>query len=397
MKVLTYTSLFPNSSQPLHAVFVKERVKAMAKLCDLRVVAPVPWFPALQRFEKYYTYSQVPKTETSDGLDIAHPRYVTLPKIGKSIDGWLMYRSTLRSMQHIQQEFDFDIIDAHWAYPDGYAAILLGQELGKPVSLTIRGDDISTFMDYPDRCKRIVYALDQAQGVIGVCQALCDAAVSGGAQGHNFTVIPNGVDADKFHPVSQKAARAHLKQPQERRILLSVGHLTERKGFHHVMEAVRILVQQGMHDLLYVIVGGADAEGNFRSELEKQIDAHQMHEHVLLAGAQPHAELNYWYSMADLFCLASSREGWPNVLFEALACGKPVVATRAWGIPEVICSDEYGVLVEERNGVALAHGIEAAFRREWDTEAILAYARANTWDRVGQKVINTFHKFLEKI
>ena len=309
-----------------------------------------------------------------------------------------MYRTTLPTVQRIQQEFDFDIIDAHWAYPDGYAAILLGQTLCKPVSITIRGDDISIFTDYPSRCKRIVYALNNARYVIAVSNALRETAIEKGAHGGNITVIPNGVDTEKFRMIPQNEARMKLNLPQKHRIILSVGRLHPSKGFHHIIDAIKRLVERGETDLLYLIVGEVDAEkNNYRSELETQIQRLGMQKHILLVGPQPHAELYLWYSACDLFCLASSREGWPNVLFEALACGKSVVATRGWGgIPEVICSDQYGLLVEERNGEALAKGIDQALQRKWNTDAIIAYAQANTWDKVGCKVIDTFTVHLDE-
>jgi glycosyltransferase involved in cell wall biosynthesis len=205
-----------------------------------------------------------------------------------------------------------------------------------------------------------------------------------------ITVIPNGVDLFRFFPVNKQEARKIANLPLDRRIILSVGHLCERKGFHLLIDAMKELIKRGEKDLLLVIVGGNTHEGDFRKYLEERIIRQGLENHVLLAGPKPPDELRIWYSAADLFCLASSREGWPNVCFESLACGVPVIATRVWGTPEVICSPDYGLLVEERSVEALTAKIEQGLKTEWDSEKMVAYARQNTWQGVAGKVLEVF-------
>jgi glycosyltransferase involved in cell wall biosynthesis len=104
--------------------------------------------------------------------------------------------------------------------------------------------------------------------------------------------------------------------------------------------------------------------------------------------------LRDWYSAADVYCLASETEGWPNVLLESLACGTPVVATNTWGTPEIICSEDYGLLVE-RSAASIAHGLQTALAKEWNCQAMIAYAATHTWQNVAKKVVENFASALK--
>jgi len=365
-------------------------MEEVARLCELEVMAPVPWFPPLRLHERYYNYSRVVSEEWVGSLRVYHPGFFLLPKVGKALDGVSMFLGTYGPARRLQQRFPFDLIDVHYAYPDGYAGYLLARALGKPYTITIRGTDINLLARYPLRRRLIYKALSQASGVISVCQALKEAAIPLGVPEAKITVIPNGVDVTRFFPVDKRRARERVHLPPDRRILLSVGHLCERKGFHLLIDAMGDLIKKVGRDLLLVIVGGNTHDGDFKTYLEGRIARQGLENHVLLAGPKPPDELRVWYSAADLSCLASSREGWPNVCLESLACGVPVVATRVWGTPEVLCSPDYGLLINRRSAEALATGIEQALKKEWDSEKMIAYARQNTWQKVAGQVIKIF-------
>ncbi|MCS6860425.1 MAG: glycosyltransferase family 4 protein [Abditibacteriales bacterium] len=390
MKVLTLTTLFPNHRFPLHGLFVKARMEEVAKLCEVEVVAPVPFFPPLRVSERYYNYSQVVREEWMGGMRVYHPRFFLLPKVGKGLDGLLLFLSIYPAVKKLYRRFPFDLLDVHFAYPDGYAGYLLARALKKPYTVTIRGSDVNLFPQYPVRRQLIRRALSNANRVIAVCQALKDAAVALDVPADHIVVVPNGVDLTRFFPVNKQEARRTVNLPPERRIILSVGHLCERKGFHLLIEAMPTLLQKVGHDLLLVIVGGNVFEGDFLTFLKNKVAELRLDDHVLLVGPKSPEELRFWYSAADLFCLASSREGWPNVCFESLACGVPVVATNIWGTPEVICSPDYGLLVDERTPKALAAGIERGLQTTWDARKMIDYARQHTWANVARQVLSVF-------
>lgn len=395
MKVLTFSTLWPNHEQPLFGLFVKERIKALAKLCELRVVAPVPWVPPVNALgERYYRYSRVPSREIQGDLDVYHPRYVTFPKILKSQDGAFMSMSVRGFIRKMHREFPFDIIDAHWAYPDGYAAGSLARELGVPFTVTVRGDDINVFTQDEGRRGKIIHTLRDADRIFAVCADLRDRVIEYGVQPEKVEVIGNGVDSSKFFPVDRGEARQRLGLPTDRKIILSVGHLCRLKGFHLLISVAEAMARsRDGRRVMLVIVGGDSETGASSSVLSKQIDDAGLQDTVRLAGPKSPDELAYWYSASDVFCLASSREGWPNVVLESLACGTPVVATRVGGIPEIIRSDRVGFLVE-RSVESFIQGIKRALDESWDRGYIVQYARQFSWENTAKSLYDAFGKII---
>lgn len=384
MKVLVFTSLFPNNVEPNKGVFIKERMVNVAKLCEVKVIAPVPYFPPIKIFKRWYPFFQVKKKEVIEGLEVFRPRFFIVPKIGMVFYGLFMFLSVLKPVKTIQKEFNFDLIDAHYIYPDGIAAVLLGKFLKKPVVVSVRGTDINFYPKFTLIRKQIIYTLKNAAKIISVCQALKDKMVKLGILSEKIEVIPNGVDIEKFKPFPRIKARKELNLPIDQKIILSVGHLVKRKGFQYLIDALSEIKNNGDKDSTptLVIVG----EGLYRFKLENQIKELHLEKEVRLIGAKPHNELYKWYGSADLFCLASFREGWPNVIFESLACGTPVVATNVDGIPEVICSEDYGILVDEQDSKKIAQAIIKALDKNWDIQKLVKYAQENTWNKVAQKV-----------
>jgi len=390
MNVLVFTQLFPNNIWPNKGVFIKERMCAYSKLegVALKVVAPVPYFPSVKIGQRWQ-YSRVVKKEIIDGIEVTHPRFFMTPKIGRSLHGVLLFLSVLAHLKQIQKTFDFDLIDSHFVYPDGFAAVLLGKVLNKPVTISARGSDVNVYKDLRVISHLLRYALARANRVIAVSQALAYAIEGLGISKGKIVVIPNGVDRSMFFPQPKDEAREKVGLGTGK-TLLSVGHLKHNKGFDLLMHALKILVDCRKGDALQLIIIG---EGAIQGELEQLVGSLGLHDRVWLVGAIPHHQLRAWYNAADVFCLASDQEGWPNVIMESLACGTPVVATKAGGIPEIVNAAYLGILTD-RNPDALAGAIGEALDRMWDQKAIAREAQKHTWGQAVSALSEVYRSVL---
>jgi teichuronic acid biosynthesis glycosyltransferase TuaC len=386
LRILVYTSLFPNSVQPLAGTFVRERLRYLREFVDMSVIAPVPYFPSWLHFSRWRNWARIPHSENCGGFDTKHPRYLVIPKLGMATHGVSMFAGTLRQVCDRLKEADFDLIDAHYVYPDGFAATLLGTFLKKPVVVSARGSDINLFSQFRVIRPLIRQVLGRAQGLIAVSQALKEKMVRLGCRNENLAVVANGVDPHKFAPQPRLDMRRKLGLPDDRKIVIAVGHLDKNKGFHILIDAIARLKSSGV---MLVIVG----EGPRRGYLESRIEELGLNDDVKLMGTVPHDELAPWYSAADVFCLPSSREGCPNVVLEAMACGRPVVATRVGGIPELVVSPNFGTLVE-RTVDGFTSALKDALHKDWDDDAIAAHARSHSWDNVTAQIMDVYSKAL---
>jgi glycosyltransferase involved in cell wall biosynthesis len=324
-------------------------------------------------------------------MEVFHPRYLMTPKVGMTLYGISLFLSTWRAVRRIGRSFKFDLIDAHYVYPDGFAAALLGLAMKKPVVISARGSDINLYSQMPMIRPLLRFALTRATRVIAVSEALKEVMVRLGTAEERIEVIPNGVDAQKFAPMPRREARTRLGL-NEGTYLLSVGNLTENKGVHLLVRALHLLrSRHHVTDLSLLVVG----DGPMRHELERLAASLDLAEHVRFVGRVAHEQLHVWYSAADLFCLASAREGWPNVLMEAQACGLPIVATRVGGVPEIVSSEAVGLLArrEERD---LAQTILMALQRPWPSDALRQHASSFSWTRVADALSATFARALNR-
>ena len=387
MKVLTFTTLYPNAAQPHHGVFVENRLRHLAATgkVDARVVAPVPWFPfAAERFGRYGAFARAPSHETRHGIEVSHPRYLVIPKVGMNLAPRLLYRGALRAVKSlIDNGFDFDLIDAHYFYPDGVAAVMLGERFGKPVTITARGTDINLIAQIGVPGKMIREAAGRAAGVIAVSRALEGGLAGIGVNSDRITVLRNGVDLDLFRPIDRAASRSKfaLNAPT----LLFVGNLVRLKGHDLVIRALRTLPEV---DLL--IVGSGPEEVRLRG-LARELGVSTR---VRFMGPVPHEQLAELYSAADALVLASSREGWPNVLLEAMACGTPVIASNVGGIPEIVATPEAGVLMRERSAEGIADAVRALLSHPPDRPATRRYAERFSWDATTEGQLRLFGSIL---
>lgn len=391
MRVLVLSSVFPNPKQPALGVFVRERMKHVAKECDVVVVAPVPWFPFTSFLRPQWT--GIPPVEEQDGLRVLHPRFLSVPGVLKWLDGVLYAVSLAPFLLRLRKRFAFDLIDAHFAYPDGMAAVLLGRLLRRPVVITLRGS-IVRLSRYPLHRPQLSFALRAATKIVAVSQSLKDVALSlGGIVPEKIRVVPNGVDVGRFRPGDRAAARRRLGLPPDRTVLLSVGGLNEGKGHHRIVGLLPGLLKRHP-DLLYVIVGSERPIDSTRPLLNRLIAEHGLRDHVLIAGECSHDEVPVWLAAADVFCLATRSEGWANVLLESVACGRPVVATRVGGNAEVIPDEALGLLVAPDSDAALERGILEALDRTWDEATLVGHARSHSWESTARAVLDEFRRII---
>ncbi|MDR3212621.1 MAG: glycosyltransferase family 4 protein [Azoarcus sp.] len=376
------SSLFPSSVQPNSGLFVRERMFRVARRLPLFVVAPTPWFPYQEWIREYwkkpYFRPGAPEYEEQQGIPVWYPRFLSVPGVFKNCDGWTMALAAHRRFAAMRHAGHLDLIDAHFGYPDGYAAILIGRRLGVPVTITLRGSEVRLAHD-PFLGPKLREALMGATKVFTVCESLRQFAVDLGVPGERAEVIGNGVDAGRFRPRDRNAARAALGVPLDAPVLISVGWLVEGKGYHRVIEVLPELVRR-WPGLVYLIVGGGSPAGNDRAALEAQIERLGLKETVRFLGELPPGDLPGPLSAADVFVLATRSEGWANVFLEAMACGLPVVTTDVGGNREVVSRPELGVVVPFGEPLALEAALDRALSRPWDRAAIRRYAESNSWD-----------------
>jgi glycosyltransferase involved in cell wall biosynthesis len=378
IRTITFTTLYPNSARPRHGIFIEQRLRHLLRSGEVesRVVAPSAWFPSgSARFGGWSVFGRVPPREERHGIPILYPRYVLVPKLGMSLAPLTMAlaaRTALTRM--IWEGFDFDVIDAHYLYPDGVAAAILGAWLGKPVIVSVLGDDVITLPRFRLPRRMILWAVNRCAGVTTVCQALKDRLVEVGAPAEKIRVVLHGVDPGLFHPVDREAVRRRLGLTG--RVLLSVGHLTKRKGHHLAIQALAELP-----DTTLMIVGDGWMEGELR-ELARSLG---LEERVRFLGQVEQENLSEYYGAADALVLASSREGIANVLIESMACGTPVIATPVWGTPEAVTVPEAGVLMRDRSVGALVEAARWLFANYPDREATRRHAATFTWERTSRE------------
>ena len=391
IKILLFSTLFPSNSRPIHGVFVETRLTNLLKSgsIDAQVMAPVPWFPFKNKyFGKYAHFASTPMFEERNNVKVYHPRYFLPPKVGQNIAPLTLAIGALPTIKKIiKQGFDFDIIDAHFWYPDGVAALIISRILGKPFVCTARGSDITLYKQFRIPRKYLKYALCSSAANIGVCNDLVLQMVKLGAPPERSLAIRNGVDLDRFMPLDKYLARTFLGIPRNCLLLLSVGHLIERKGHHLVIEMLIYF-----KDARLIIVGAGPMEMELRNFAKRLgVDAR-----LIFAGTQPNDILPTYYSAADALVLASSFEGWANVLLESMACGTPVVATPVNGTPEVVAVPDAGRLALKRDVKHLNEALSSLLENYPDRQNVRKYAEKFSWEETTRLQCEVFSKISGK-
>jgi glycosyltransferase involved in cell wall biosynthesis len=372
MRVLIVTKIFPSSVEPLSSPFNRKQFGALSKLCDVEVLATIPWFPgasALRRWSPAGKLSQVPRAELIDGIRVLHPRVAFVPKVGHSIAGPL-YAASLASAA-LGYRDRVDVVLGAWAYPDGFAAVALAELLGVPAVIKLHGSDMNVVARWSGPRRLLEWALPRAERIVAVSQPLANAAVELGVARSRIDLVPNGVDRESFRPRDRGAARAALGLDQSRPLVLYVGHVTEQKGTFDLVRAFAAGAERLRRAQLVVVGDGAGLT-------ECRALADELGVTASFVGAQPHERIPTWLDACDLLALPSWNEGMPNVVLEALASGRRVVATRVGGIPDVV-HGPLGELVAPRDIAALADALARVLETPYEPAEVAAALTRPDW------------------
>jgi teichuronic acid biosynthesis glycosyltransferase TuaC len=375
MRVLVVTKIFPNAAEPLSAPFNRQQMAALRRRCPVDVLAAIPWFPGAGVFAQWSSagrLTRVPRTDRIDGVDVTHPRVLYLPRFGHVLSAAFYAASVLPELR--RRRGTFDVLLGSWAYPDGVAVVALGLALGVPTVVKLHGSDMDVLATRPSLRRQLAWALPRAARVVAVSRALGRAAAALGVPADRIDIVTNGVDDALFHPRDRAAARAELGRGGDRRPwLLFVGRVEVDKGMLDLTAAFQ-RVAAASPDAVLVVVG----DGKARAAAEEAL--RPLADRVVFAGARPLAEMPVWMAACDVLTLPSHHEGTPNVLLEALACGRRVVATRVGGIPDVVHRPELGALVPVADAGALAEALATALATPYDAAAVATLGARGGWD-----------------
>jgi len=370
-RVLVITNLFPNNKESTRGIFNKQQFSELAKFCELKLVAPVPFYQ-----------KDIPLQEEIEGIKVYHPKYFFTPKILRFLYGYFFYYSLINKVKNIYKDFKFDIILASWAYPDGVGSVLIAKEMNKPIIVKAMGTDINLYTKYFLRRKIISSTLKKADKVIAVSFGLKNRLMQIGIPEDKIEVLLNGVNTELFRPLEQAECRDKFKLPLDQKIILFIGNLVPVKGLEYLIEAFALFLNETKDNISLILVG----DGPLKQKLTLKTKEFNIEKNVQFMGKQPYGDIPYWINACDIFCLPSISEGCPNVVIEALSCGKPVVATNVGGIPELVTSKEFGLLVTSKDPNALAKAFHHVFKEDWEHHKIAELIRSNSWAENARKL-----------
>ena len=372
LRVLTFTDLYPNPVQPRHGIFVEHRLRNLVATgaVTATVVAPVPKLAAfLPAFGRARAPANLPTADLRHGIRVHYPRFPFLPRLTNWVNPISVALTSLPVIQRLRRdEGDFHLIDAHFFYPVGIAAVLLGIWLNKPVVITARGSDINLHTRFRMQRAWIRWAANRAAALVTVSTALRMALADIGVPLSRITVVQNGVDLEAFKVRDRAPLRARLGW--SRPTLLAVGNLVPEKGHDLIIEALPLLT-----DVTLVIVGSGPEE----QWLRRLARNYGVESRVTWVPYLSQNELAEYYCAADATVLASSREGMANVLLESLACGTRVIASDVGGNAEVVCDDRAGVLLHERSAAAIVEAYRKVRASDLDASMTRLFAERFGW------------------
>ncbi len=385
MKILSLSSVYPNPAERGLGLFVRARLQQMAASAEIKVIAPVPLVDYSNPRGKVFQSRAFPLTRQDGPIEVFHPRWL-FPPNGTPLNVFCQFCRLLPLLRRIRKTFPFDLIDAHFGYPEGATAGLLAEAFHVPYTITLRGSE-TVFAGYRYRRKALQWAMRRASHVITVSEDLRKFAIQEGAAPGRASTVPNGIDPEIFHPRDARQMRLLHSLPLDRQLIVSAGELIEAKGHHLVIQAVKSLLERGLDVELAVVGSTARGGPRYEDRLRQLVRDLDLDGRVRFIGWVDRNGLAELLSAADLFCLASFTEGWPNVVHEALGCGTPVVASHVGGVPAMLSSPQYGFTVHPKDAARLTEALERGLRKQWNRGVISTWGGSRTWTAVAREVL----------
>jgi|GEM_PF-331397 len=438
MKILVLTDMFPSKEDPTLGIFVQELTNAIANKNQVVVIYPQIWNPlsikpyktsmsprSVQENKNVFARSvndeAISKEEIlrsaqndseqkvrdndskvsseerngnyhsqTNGIEVYRPKLFIPPKGDR-----LFFRTiafflvAFPLIKNLAKKFHFDLIHAHMACPAGFVAVLLGMILRKPVIVTAHGSDIHSFPQYFFLKHLIRFTLKRATKIVAVSWSLKDLIMKIAGSQKNLLVIRNGTKPEKFFPMDKMKTRQMFNLPTHEKIILCISSLTPTKGIDILLRAFAD-INDGCSNLMIL--------GKGELELQLKTLAKDLHieNRVFFIGSRNHDEIPLWLNACDVLCLSSHCEGFPTVIVEAFACGKPVVATKVGGVPEAVANESLGILVEPGNKEELALALHEALKKEWNHQAIAEYGKRFSWDAIADEYLELYKNVVSK-
>ena len=386
LRILSISTVFPNVREASLGVFVESRLQHMAEdpAVSIKVTAPVPLLDYSHWRSLGTRGDSIPSQQMRGRLEVFYPRWFYPPKGGAHNASFLYWR--LRPfLRQLRRRFEFNVIDAHFGYPEGIAAYYLSRAFACSYTITLRGNE-PMHAEHRARRRLLTVAFQNAGRVIAVSEHLRRFAVSYGVPEDRTCTIPNGIDGQVFYSRDRSAMRRKHGIAENTPVVISVGSLIERKGHHRIVRALSALHARGIAAQL-LIAGGQGREGDSSAIIREEIARAGLSESVRVLGQLPQETVAELMSAADVFCLASTREGWPNVLNEALACGTPAVTTDVGAARDMISSANLGFVTPIDDQQALEDALYQSFHTCWDRQAIAARGSSRDWREVAREAI----------
>jgi glycosyltransferase involved in cell wall biosynthesis len=386
MRVLVVTRLYPNAADPFAAAFNRQQFSALARLCHVELLAVIPWFPGARLFARWSAAGRltgVPSGEKIGDLWVEHPRVFYLPRVGHALAPALYAASLLPHVRPLRGKVD--VVLGSWAFPDGVAAVSLARTLGVPSVVKLHGSDLNVIGKMPAARAQLARALPRADRVVAVSRGLAEEARALGVEEARIALVPNGVDRELFQPRDRAEARRSLGLSELGRLIVYVGRLERAKGIGELLAAFRRL-SAARPELVLALVGDG-AEAARCREVARDLPGRV----VVTSGARPLDEVARWMAASDVVVLPSWNEGTPNVLLEALASGRRVVATRVGGIPDVVSTPALGELCAARDVVALGDALARGLDTPYDADAVAAAAPGG-WEASAARLLEVLEQ-----
>ncbi len=382
-RVLVLTSHHPSRREPARAVYGYYTYRALARYCDIAFISPVAWWTRVRWPRDLW---RAPR-ERWDDIEIEYPAYWSIPG-ATGLHGLALAASMAPRVRALHRARPFDAVLTAWAYPDGFAAAAVAALIDVPLIATVLGSDVNELPKIPSLRWQITGGLQRAARVVSVSEALGEEVARLGISRKRIVVAHNGVDGEVFALRDRGEVRAKLGLSPDRALVGYVGNLAREKGPDVLVEAMAKLVQRSARAVDLAIIGAGAVE----PELRARAGELGISDRVRFLGRRVHDEVPQWISAFDVLCLPSRREGCPNVVLEALASGRPVVASAVGGVPELLRKDN-GILVPAEQPAALAEALDRSLDRTWDADALRATVPSLSWDAVAR----TYDRLVEEV